>query len=317
MKLVITANGLQKPELKPVIDLANRYFDDVVMNPWGRRGTQEEIRRIWDGADAIICGAESFDRPFIEESPSTLKVLSHYGVGVDSIDLDAAKERGIKVCNTPGANADSVAEMAMSLILATAKQTVNHDRHTRLGEWKRYPSFEIKGKTLGIVGFGAIGREVCARARAFGMSILVYDPYLSEEDAERQQVAKVSFDELIERSDVITLHLPSNESTFHMINSDTLKRMKKTAVLINTARGTLVDEKALFSALASHEIHAAGLDVYETEPIHDSPLFALDNVTLMPHCSAVTPEAAMHMGMMAVENAHRALLGLEDAHILV
>ena len=121
MKLVITANGLQKPEMKPVLDLARTYFDEVVENPWGRRGTQEEIRQIWDGADAIICGAEAFDKPFIDAAPATLKVLSHYGVGVDSIDIPAAKARGIIVCNTPGANADSVADMALCLMLACAR----------------------------------------------------------------------------------------------------------------------------------------------------------------------------------------------------
>lgn len=316
MKLVITANGLQKPEMQPVIDQARKYFDEVVENPWGRRGTQDEIRQIWSGADAIICGAEAFDRPFIAEAPATLKVLSHYGVGVDSIDIPAAKERGIMVCNTPGANADSVADMTLSLILACARQTANHDKHTRLGEWKRYASFELKGKKLGIAGFGAIGRGVAKRAAGFGMELYAYDPFFNEDAAKELNVKKASLDEIIRECDIISLHMPCTRETYHILGDTEFEKMKDTAVLINTARGDLIDEEALYKALKEKKIACAGLDVYAHEPIKESPLFGLENVTLMPHCSANTTEAAMCMGMMAVENAYRALNGLENAHIL-
>lgn len=316
MKLVITANGLQRPEMKPVIDLAKSYFDEVVENPWGRRGTQDEIRRIWNGADAIICGAEAFDKAFIEEAPKSLKVLSHYGVGVDSIDIPAVKARGIMVCNTPGANADSVADMALCLILATARQVVNHDTHTRLGEWKRYPSFELKGKRLGIAGFGAIGQGVARRAAGFDMEIWACDPCFSGANPEIPGVKKATLDEIITSCDIISLHMPSTQETRHIIDARALGRMKKSAVLINTARGDLIDEEALYAALTSGQIAAAGLDVYAHEPIKESPLFSLHNVTLMPHCSANTTEAARNMGFMAVENARRALSGMKNAHIL-
>ena len=316
MKLVITANGFQKPGMKPVLDLARTYFDEVVENPWGRRGTQEEIRQIWDGADAIICGAEAFDKPFIDDAPATLKVLSHYGVGVDSIDIPAAKARGIMVCNTPGANADSVADMALCLMLSCARQVVNHDAHCRLGEWKRFPSFELKGKRLGILGFGAIGQGVARRAKGFGMELLAYDPYFNEAAAREIGVAQAGFEEIIRSCDIISLHMPCNAETRHIISRETLRQMKPTAVLINTARGDLIDEDALVEALTGGTIAAAGLDVYAHEPIRESPLFGLSNVTLMPHCSANTTEAARNMGFMAVENAHRALCGLDDAHIL-
>ena len=314
MKLVMTANGLQKPEMKPVIDLAKTYFDEVVLNPWGRRGTQDEIREIWDDADVIICGAEPFDQPFIKEAPATLKVISRYGVGIDNIDLVAAKDRGIRVCNTPGANADSVADMTLCLILAVARQVVNHDIHTRLGEWKRFSSFELKGKQLGIVGFGTIGRAVACRAAGFGMKLAAYDPYFNEEAASAYGVQNMALDGLLSTSDIISLHIPCNKDTFHFVNRETISKMKPGAALINTARGDLVDEEALAEALRDGKLSAAGLDVYAQEPIRESPLFELDNITLMPHCSANTPEAAMNMGMMAVENAHRALCGMEDAH---
>ena len=316
MKLVITANGFQKPSMKPVLDLAAQYFDEVVRNPWGRRGTQDEIRTIWEGADAIICGAEAFDTAFLQEAPATLKVLSHYGVGVDSIDIPAANARGIQVCNTPGANCDSVAEMALSLMLAVARQTVNHDAHTRLGEWKRYSTFELKSKTLGLLGFGAIGRGVAQRAAAFGMNIIAYDPYFNEEAATKLGVSKASLDEVLANADVLSLHLPCTKETYHLLDAAAFEKMKTGAVLINTSRGDLVDENALYDALTNGKLFGAGLDVYAHEPIKESPLFELENVTLMPHCSANTPEAAQNMGTMAVENAYRALNRLSEAHIL-
>ena len=316
MKLVITANGFQKPSMRSVIDLARTYFDEVVENPWGRRGTQEEIRQIWDGADAIICGAERFDAGMIADAPANLKVLSHYGVGVDGIDIPAAKARGILVCNTPGANTDSVADMAMCLILAAARQVVNHDAHTRLGEWKRYPSFELRGKKLGLAGFGAIGQAVARRAAGFGMEILAFDPCFNAQAAERLGVAGASFGEILSQCDIVSLHMPCTPETRRIINADTLGKMKKTAVLINTARGGLVDEAALAEALRTGTIAGAGLDVYDQEPLRESPLFGLENVTLMPHCSANTAEASRNMGVMAVENAHRALNGLDGAHVL-
>ena len=316
MKLVITANGFQKPEMASVVRQAREYFEEVVLNPWGRRATQAEIRGIWSGADAIICGAEPFDEAFVKEAPASLKVLSHYGVGVDSIDIPACKRRGILVCNTPGANAVSVAEMAMCLMLSCARQVVNHDAHTRCGEWKRFPTFELKGKCLGLVGFGAIGREVARRAGAFGMEIIAYDPFFNEAAGAELHVTSVGLEELLRQADVVSLHLPSTAETRHLLNAETLAMLKSTAILVNTARGELVDEVALVSALRENRILAAGLDVYEHEPLRENPLFELPNVTLMPHCSATTPEASQKMGMMAVENAFRALHGITTAHIL-
>ena len=316
MKLVITANGLQKLELQPVIDLAKSYFDEVVMNPWGRRGTQDEIKTIWSGADAIICGAEPFDKPMIDAAPDTLKVLSHYGVGVDSIDIPAAKERGIMVCNTPGANSESVADMAMCLLMACARQVINHDKHTRLGEWKRFKSIELGGKRLGIVGFGAIGRGVAKRAAGFGMEIVAYDPFFNEKAAAELGVKKVEFTELLSTSDFVSLHLPVTPETTRIMNRETLSLMKPTAFLINTARGDLIDEDALYEAVKEEKIAGAGLDVYAKEPAKENKLFELENITFTPHCSANTAEAAMAMGTMAVENAYRAIKGLDNAHIL-
>ena len=316
MKLVITANGLQKPELQGVVDKAKTYFDEVVMNPWGRRGTQDEIKAIWSGADAIICGAEAFDEEMIASAPASLKVLSHYGVGVDSIDIPAAKAKGIKVCNTPGANSESVADMAMCLLMACARQVVNHDKHTRLGEWKRFRSIELGGKKLGIVGFGAIGRGVAKRAAGFGMEIAAYDPYFNEKAAAELGVKKMELTELLASSDFVSLHLPVTNETVHIMNGKTFALMKPTAFLINTARGDLVDEDALYEAVKTGIIAGAGLDVYAKEPAKENKLFELENITFMPHCSANTTEAAMNMGMMAVENAYRAINNLENAHEL-
>lgn len=202
------------------------------------------------------------------------------------------------------------------MILAVARQTINHDEHTRLGEWKRFSSFELCGKKLGLIGFGAIGQGVARRAIGFGMNVVAYDPFFNENAAKELGVKRASFDEVITDADIISLHLPCTNETYHIINSDAFNKMKRSAVIINTARGDLIDENALIDALKNQRINGAGLDVYSHEPIHESPLFELKNVVLMPHCSANTVEAAMKMGLMAVENAHRALNGLEDAHIL-
>lgn len=316
MKLVITANGLQEKGLEPIRELAERYFDAIVANPWGRRGTKGQIKEIWDDADAIICGAESFDSEMIEAAPATLKVLSHYGVGVDSIDVPAAKRRGIVVCNTPGANSTSVAEMAMGLILSLAKQIPLHDEHTRLGEWKRFPSIELEGKTIGLVGFGAIGQAVAKRAHAFGMNIIAYDPYFHDEIAQTYCVQRVGLNRLLETSDIVSLHAPCIDETYRMINTESLALMKKSAFLINVARGDLVDEVALYDALKHGQIAGAGLDVYSREPARENKLFELDRVVCTPHCSANTTEACLKMGLMAVENAHRVLQNLPGAHVL-
>jgi len=316
MKLIITANGLQDSRMAPVKELAEEYFSSVVMNPWGRRGTQGEIRAIWDAADAIICGAESFDEKMIQGTPSSLKVLSHYGVGVDSIDIEAAKNRGIVVCNTPGANSTSVAEMALALILSLAKHIIPHNTHTKLGEWKRFPIFELEGKTIGIIGFGATGQALAKMIRTFNMEILVYDPYSHDDIAKKEGVKKVDLNHLLENSDIISLHAPCTEDTFRIINRESLSLMKETTLLINVARGDLIDEKALYHALKDRQIAGAGLDVYSREPAEKNKLFALENVVCTPHCAANTFEARLKMGHMAVENAYRVLMGLPGAHIV-
>lgn len=252
----------------------------------------------------------------IDCAPSSLKVLSHYGVGVDSIDIPAARKKSIVVCNTPGANSISVAEMAMGLMLSLAKQIPLHDRHTRLGEWKRYPSMELDGKTLGIIGFGAIGQALAKRARAFEMNILAFDPFFSPQVGNAYDVRQTDLETLLEESDFVSLHAPCTDETFHLMDAKKLSLMKSSAALINVARGNLIDEGALYAALKNRTIAGAGLDVYCQEPAKSNKLFELENIVFTPHCSANTPEACLKMGLMAVENARKVLSGLPCAHIL-
>lgn len=311
MKLLITANGLQYPKLNSVVDFARARFDEVVLNPWGRRGSKAEIKMIWDGADAIVCGAEPFDCEMLDEMPKSVKVLSHYGVGLDSIDVDYARKKGIKVCNTPGVNSASVADMTMCLILASARQLLLHDKHTRAGEWKRFESMELEGKTIGLIGFGDIGQAVAKRAKAFGLHICAYDPFFNKKAAELYDVMEVELDYLLEHSDIISLHAPCTPETFCIINSNTLSHMKKSAILVNTARGALINEDDLYHALKKGQISYAGIDVYCKEPAtKDNKLFELENTVFSPHCSANTVEASIKMGKLAVENAYAILSGL-------
>lgn len=307
MKLLISANGFQKTALAPAIELAHTYFDNVVTNPWGRRGTSRQIMELWEDADAIICGAETFDRAMIERAPASLKVLSRYGVGLDNIDLQAAKRAGIIVTNTPGANANSVADMTLALILATIRQLPRHDSEMRKGLWQRHTCFELFGKNLGIIGYGNIGHKVAERALGFGLNILVHDPFVTQ-DKPNSDITFVSFPDLVGQSDIITLHIPLSNETEHIINEKTLALMKEGSILINTSRGELIAESALVQALQEGKVFSAGLDVFTHEPLdHTSPLLQLPNIVLSPHQAANTVEASLRMGLQSIENAWKAL----------
>lgn len=314
---MISANGIQRDYMRPVIDRAEELFASVAINPWGRRPTQAELLEAWDGVDAVVCGAELIDGEMLAKAPKSLRVLSRYGVGCDSIDCAAAARRGITVCNTPGANTVSVADLAMGLILCAVRQIPYHDLHTRRGEWRRfYPTCELEGKTLGIIGFGTIGKQVARRAFGFGMDIQANDVCFDQEAAALYHVKEVSLDEFLATSDVVSLHAPGSPETYHLINADTLRKMKRGAYLVNTARGSLIDEEALYEALTSGQLTGAGLDVYSREPIKESPLFELENVVLTPHQGAATVEASRNMGRMAVENAYAVLNGLPCKYIV-
>jgi D-3-phosphoglycerate dehydrogenase len=261
----------------------------------------EERRVLLPQADGVIAGLEEYDAAALE-SARKLKVISRYGVGYDAIDLEAARKRGIHVAYTPGANSDSVADLAIGLMLAAARHIPRMDAAVKTRAYERPAGIEMWRKTLGVLGTGRIGKSVMKRASGFEMRLLCYDTCRDENYAASLGGAYTDMDTLYTQSDFITVHLPLTGETRGMISRAELKKMKRTAVIVNTARGGIVDEAALYEALKNGKIFAAGLDTTVDEPPYESPLCTLPNCILTPHAGAATVEAAHNMGMTAAQN---------------
>jgi D-3-phosphoglycerate dehydrogenase len=274
-------------------------FEVIHIDGLDEDGVREALAR----ADALIVrSATQVNREMMDEAPR-LKAVGRAGVGVDNIDLRAATERGIPVMNAPAGNTVSAAEMTMALLLATARKVVEADRSVRRGEWKRsaLKGSELRGKTLGLVGAGRIGGEVARRAQAFGMDVVVFDPYLTEDRAAEMGVERTSVEEVLRNSDFVTLHVPLTSATRGMLGAEQIALMKPSAVLINAARGGVVVEEALVDALKEGRLRGAALDVYEAEPLaEDSVLREAPNLVLTPHLGASTKENMLRIGDVVV-----------------
>jgi D-3-phosphoglycerate dehydrogenase len=243
-------------------------------------------------ADALVVRTyTSVDEKLIKSAPK-LKYVVRCGVGLENVDVETCKSRGIKVINAPGSNADSVAEHTVLMILASMRNIVNS--HNRVSEWNRelFTGRELKSKVVGLLGFGAIGREVAKRLGGFGVQILAYDVFMDEKKADELNAKPVELDELLKESDIISVHVPLLESTHHMINEETISTMKDGVVIVNTSRGAVIKEKALVSALSTGKV---SLDVFENEPLSESKLLELKNVILTPHIGGVTHESFERM----------------------
>jgi phosphoglycerate dehydrogenase-like enzyme len=246
------------------------------------------------GIDAVIAGAERYDEGVF--SGSSLRVVARFGVGYDAIDVAAATRFKIPITITPGANEDSVAEQTLALVFAVFRKVPLRDRDVRSGDFRRSVGVRLKGKTIGLVGLGRIGRALAWRASGLGLNVIACDPCADLAFCRDQRIQLVDLKELLASADIVSLHLPGTPQTKKIINAQTLALMKRSAVLINTARGMLVDEPALVEALARGTIHAAGLDVFDREPLSaDSPLLKLDNVVLSPHVAGWDQESIAAM----------------------
>jgi phosphoglycerate dehydrogenase-like enzyme len=289
---------------------------ETIFKPLLAPRSEDQLIDLLRGVDGAIVAGDPFTARVLEVSPQ-LKVISRTGVGYDAIDVKAATAGGIIVCNTPGVNRHAVAEWTFALMLSFARKFKANFSEVRSGGWTRHEGMDLAGKTLGLVGLGTIGKEVAQRAQAFEMRILACDVIRDAQFAEEHQVAFVPLEELLRASDFVSLHTFLNDKTRHLINADRLSLMKPTAFLINTARGGLVDTEALCRALAEKRIAGAALDVFEGEPLRaDSPLRALENVTLSPHVAGVTADARQLSGDMAAENLICALKGERPPGIL-
>ncbi len=270
-----------------------------------------ELKAVIGEYDALIVRSRTKVTRAILEAAQRLKVVGRAGVGIDNIDVDSATRQGIVVLNAPGGNVVSASEHTFALMLALVRHVPRADASLRRGEWerKRFQGVELHGKTLGLAGAGRIGSEVAKRARAFEMRVLAHDPYLSRERAEQVGIELVSLAELLERADVVTVHVPLTDETRGMIGAEELAMMKPTAYLINAARGGVVDEKALVQALRAGKLAGAALDVFEEEPLpSDNPLLEFENVVLVPHLGAATREAQTSVGIEICEAVRDALM---------
>jgi len=263
------------------------------------------------GVDAVLIrSATKMDAEAIAAAKG-LKVIARAGVGLDNVDIPAATAAGVMVVNAPTSNIVSAAELAIGLLMASARFISPAHAALRNGKWARskYSGAEIFEKTLGIVGFGRIGQLVAARMQAFGMEVVAYDPYLQPARAAQLGVRLVELDELLKISDFITIHLPKTKETANLIGEEALKKVKPTVRIINAARGGVLDEGALYRAITEGRVAGAGLDVFATEPCTDSPLFQLDNVVATPHLGASTDEAQERAGIAVAVSVRKALVG--------
>lgn len=307
MNILITARSFALCADAKVILESQGY--SITWNPVGRPLKEQELLELIPGMDALITGTDEVTEKVIVAGLPSLKVIGKYGVGYDNIDVAAAQKYGIQITFTPGVLTKSVAELAMGLMLATARNTAAMDRFVRQGKWERITGTELSGKTLGIIGTGNIGREVGKRAAAFDMDIIAYDVWPNSDFAEKYGVRYVPLSELFEKADFISLHTPSTPETIGMINIESLQSMKNTAVLINTARGDLIVEEDLLKALQEGIIAGAGLDTFTVEPLRDERFFHLNNVVLSPHAGSNTRETVYRMSVMAANDVVAVLSG--------
>ncbi|MGL4666734.1 MAG: phosphoglycerate dehydrogenase [Saezia sp.] len=302
-KILATPRSFGKSNREPIEYLEKAGYK-VVLNPLGKIMTTDELTEQIDGMMGVIIGVDPMDASVLAAAKN-LKAIAKYGVGTDNIDLEKAKELGIPVSITVGANSNAVADYTFALMLACARGVVSIDRQCRRKDWSKVTTIDVYGKTLGILGLGSIGKGVATRARGFGMKVMAFDLFWDVEYARNHGVQYATQDEILANCDFISLHLPLLPGTHHLIGEKQLAAMKNTSVLINTARGGIVDEKALVQALKQGDIYAAGMDAFSEEPPLDEELYKLDNLIMGSHCAASTNGAVNAMGMMAAQNLLR------------
>jgi D-3-phosphoglycerate dehydrogenase len=308
-QVLIVANRFSEVSSAPVDRLRAAGFE-VVEQCYELGALKDDVFiGLIRNAAAVICSAMDRVTPAIMDAAPGLKVVATRGVGYQGIDLEAATERGILVTNTPGANADGVADMAMGFILSLARQIPRLDRFMHQGQWARVRSGDVYGQTLGLIGLGMIGKKVVKRAFGFDMKILVHDIVQDIPFAEQYGAKYVSLEEVLRNSDFISVHTPYTEKTKGLVGARELALMKPGAFIINSARGGIIDERALFEALKAGRIAGAASDVFAEEPTKNLDLLALDNMISTPHVAGYTDKAWSAMAELAVDNVIAGLKG--------
>ncbi len=309
-KKVLIADQINEKGIDELKDVA-----EVVSN--FKISKEELVNEIAD-YDAIIVRSRTKVTREVIEAADKLKIIARAGVGVDNVDVQAATERGIMVINAPESTSITVAEHTMGLILSLTRKISIADSSVKEGKWEksRFMGIELNGKTLGVIGMGRIGSQVVTRSKAFGMETIVYDPYITEKSASELGVTVVDLETLLKESDVMTIHVPLTPETKHLISKPQFEIMKENAIIINCARGGIINEEDLYEALSNNRIRGAGLDVYEVEPPENSPLFTLDNMVLTPHIAASTSEAQRDAAIIVANEIKKVFQGGSPKNVL-
>lgn len=309
-----TSFGLYDDRLKIELE---KQVGKVTYNTTGHPLSTAELVEIIPDIDGYIAGLDEIDARVIEAG-RCLKVIARYGVGVDNVDLDSARRHGVIVTNTPGANSSSVAELTLGLILALSRNLIPVALRTQEGQWPRSRGVSLENKVIGLIGFGSIGQEVARKLAGFDCEIFAFDIYPNEEKGKELGVTFLEKDEVIARSDILSLHCSLVPDTVHLINTNSIGKMKEGAYLVNTARGELVDEDVLLAALNDRKLAGAALDVFSRQPPSpDNPLLKHPKVIATPHMGAHTDSATNNMGWGALENCLAVLRGEEPANRVV
>lgn len=300
---------------EPVLSAAGL---ELVYPPFARQMTEPELAGLLPGCVASLAGSEPYTRAVIEVAArSGLKVIARAGVGYDAVDVQAATDHGVVVCYAPGSNHEAVGEHAMLLVLALAKNLLMQHRETAAGHWPRKAQHPVREKTLGVIGLGRTGKATALRALAFRMNVIACDPFIDGEFARRNGISMMSLDDVLKWSDYLSLHVPLTPLTRNLIRAETIARMKPTAMLVNTSRGEVIHEADLVEALNAKRIAAAGLDVFEYEPLKDHPFQALPNVLLTAHTAGVDFRSREDMVRFAAEAIADLLAGKWPAERVV
>jgi D-3-phosphoglycerate dehydrogenase len=312
-RLLVTPTSYGKNDARLKTQL-EAQVGEVIYNPTGKPLTSAEVARYLPGIDGYIAGLDAIDAAALQAADK-LKVIARYGVGIDNVDLAAARAKGIAVTNTPGANSVSVAELALGLMLALARQIPEAVEAVHQGKWPRYAGLSLEGKTVGILGLGAIGKQLARRLAGFDCRLLAYDPFADADFARQHAIELAPLDKVVAEADFISLHLPLLPETRGLVNAEFLGKMKKGAFLVNTSRGEVVDENALLEALQSGHLKGAGLDAFTVEPPPAGhPLLALPQVVATPHLGAQTDGATSNMGWFALRDCLAVLNGGQPAY---
>lgn len=307
MNVLISTSSFAQHSREP-LELLEAWGARYRLNAQGRKLAADEIASLLNDVDGLIAGTEPLTREVLARAPQ-LKVISRCGTGLDNVDLDAAQEFGIDVRNTPDAHVDAVAELSFAAILSLLRHLTEADRTVRSRDWHKPMGRLLRGKTVGLVGLGRVGRRLIELLSPFEVAVLACDPCEDREFAMANDVEYVSLDNLLERSDIVSLHLPYGKQAHHLIDRSRLGRMKPDAVLVNCARGGIVDEGALYEVMLAGRLGGAHIDTFEHEP-YDGPLTELQNVTCSPHIGSYAVEGRIRMEREAVQNLIESLDGV-------